>query len=358
MEGGPIGGRDRRSVRVALACLVSAAVVSTLPARASPSGRFGPLAPDPRPWIRGADLVAKGRVVRIAGPEGGAMRASIHVDSTLAGVAQGGDVTLRFPPRPPIYMGPGGFDTLGKGDYGLFFMRRDGDAYEPVVTWPLRVPVREGRPRSPDDPHDAIGLMREELLYTLSEPGSGMRTDAAQMLGYLPSTEPVLATLRVLMADRDLELRRAALTALVRLGDPQALEPLVALYEQAADLPAIRDTRRLMLIPIGQVKNPAAVDPLIELLANKDPLVREGAVDALGLIREGRSLPALAARLEDPEQRVRWRATLALAAITAKWSWTSGWGYYSAHEEERLGPWKEWWRVEGKPAFEGKEAGK
>lgn len=58
-----------------------------------------------------------------------------------------------------------------------------------------------------------------------------------------------------------------------------------------------------------------AVPLITALLEHPDPMVREGACEALGLLEEHAAVPALAARLNDETTWVRSRAALALGQI-------------------------------------------
>ncbi|MFD8953270.1 HEAT repeat domain-containing protein [Streptomyces xanthophaeus] len=58
-----------------------------------------------------------------------------------------------------------------------------------------------------------------------------------------------------------------------------------------------------------------AVLLITALLEHPDPMVREGACEALGLLEEHAAVPALAARLNDEANWVRSRAALALGQI-------------------------------------------
>ncbi|MFD0432183.1 HEAT repeat domain-containing protein [Streptomyces zhihengii] len=58
-----------------------------------------------------------------------------------------------------------------------------------------------------------------------------------------------------------------------------------------------------------------AVPLIIALLEHPDPMVREGACEALGIFEDPAAIPALAARLDDEIPWVRSRAALALGHI-------------------------------------------
>lgn len=96
----------------------------------------------------------------------------------------------------------------------------------------------------------------------------------------------------------DLEVRRSAVVALGRLGDPRATAALVnALSDESLAIDAAN--------ALGQIGDPEAIDGLLKLLGNNDASIRQTAVSALNSL----ALPQISKRiiplLEDSDPNVR-----------------------------------------------------
>jgi len=77
------------------------------------------------------------------------------------------------------------------------------------------------------------------------------------------------------------------------------------------------DQRLRAVAMLGKSGDPRAVRPLIDLVADHDPVIRRGAIAALGELGSGRPVEALIGRLRDRNERadIRQLAAQALAAI-------------------------------------------
>lgn len=73
------------------------------------------------------------------------------------------------------------------------------------------------------------------------------------------------------------------------------------------------------VIKLGALKNPRAVDPLVEVLrTDQDWGIRENAVKALASIKDASAVDPLIAALRDPHKDVRMNAVLALGGLGDK----------------------------------------
>jgi HEAT repeat protein len=198
------------------------------------------------------------------------------------------------------------------------------------------------------DPHEEVRRAATRSLGALWElPGvSGLgdedhnvRRDAAVVLGELGdprAVEPLIAALRnkdwemlqvavealvkigrptvgpliAALGDEDSYVRQAAAVALGAIGDPRAVEPLSA---------ALRDgnsyVRRAAAEALGRLGGPHAVGPLIAALRDEDERIREAAAEALGRLGDPRAVGPLIAALRDEDSYVRREATEALVKI-------------------------------------------
>lgn len=92
-----------------------------------------------------------------------------------------------------------------------------------------------------------------------------------------------------------------------------------------------RDLRMSAIWTLGRVKDPRAVEALINALRHKDPLMREKAAEALGETKDMKAVEPLIAILKDDEETFRETAAKALEKITGK-------DFGQDHDK-----WQKWW---------------
>ncbi len=114
----------------------------------------------------------------------------------------------------------------------------------------------------------------------------------------------------------DWDLRWAIGDALSSIADDSVFDEIAQL---ALDKENGR-ARQMVLVALGRMKNPRAVDVLIELLDDEE--VSGHAVVALGRLRASKALPRLKEFLGDPRTWVRQKAKRAIANIE-KAEWTN-----------------------------------
>jgi HEAT repeat protein len=186
----------------------------------------------------------------------------------------------------------------------------DLDALEAVLEEQARTAT--GRPGWLLDVYDQLGLV-DKYIDKLRNAGKWRdRAFAAELLGRVGGARAVPALLSTIQATQteDSDVREIALRALARIGDPGAVEPLVAALASADSwlAPRIAD----ILARHGEL----AVDRLVDLLSSKgrDP-ARAWAANVLGEVRAGRALPVLVLALDDPSDEVRAKAATALGRL-------------------------------------------
>ena len=94
--------------------------------------------------------------------------------------------------------------------------------------------------------------------------------------------------------------RRSAISALGRLGDERAVEPLVSALQDED-----RYIRREAAKALGELGSPAAIEPLIAALGDPEGYVRRNAITALGVIGDERVIETLKQLLEDKSFFIR-----------------------------------------------------
>jgi HEAT repeat protein len=183
-----------------------------------------------------------------------------------------------------------------------------------------------------------LGEMGDErcvapLVNALRDGDWQVREAAVEAMGQVgsPAVEHLVKMLR------DWDIRKAALRALGKIKDERVLDPLVqqlrhdefkddateALVELGAPaverlVGALKDkdemVRQQAIIALGRIKDATALDPLIEMLKDPDWFSRLTAAAALEKIGDERGRLAIKPLLKDPDMVVRMRVERILAA--------------------------------------------
>jgi HEAT repeat protein len=158
------------------------------------------------------------------------------------------------------------------------------------------------------------------------------------LIGYSQSDE--IHELIQALEDKSVNIRRRAIRALEKAG-PSAVEPLIAALQYmisivragaAEALGEIKNTRAVEPLiaalqdensdvrswaakALGEIEDTRAVEPIIAALKDKNAHVRSWAAEALGKIKDSRAVEPLTAALEDENADVRNSAARALAKI-------------------------------------------
>lgn len=183
-----------------------------------------------------------------------------------------------------------------------------------------------------------LGEMGDErcvapLVHALQDGDWQVREAVVEALGQVgsPAVEHLIKRLR------DWDIRKSAIRALGKIKDERVLDPLMqqlhhdefkddateALVELGTPaverlVGALKDkdemVRQQVIIALGRIKDPAALDPLIEMLKDTDWFARLTAAAALEKIGDERGRQAIKSLLKDPDLVVRMRVERILAA--------------------------------------------
>lgn len=148
---------------------------------------------------------------------------------------------------------------------------------------------------------DARERAQRQLVELGSEvvaPVAAAIPDAAPMGRHLGNViaeiggEAALDALVSLLDHPEEETRKVAVSSLHKLGDPRAVEPLIAVLRNDASYNARCDAATAL----GRLGDPRAVEPLIAALG-KDVWYRFAVAEALGQLGDPSAMPALTAAL-------------------------------------------------------------
>ncbi len=155
------------------------------------------------------------------------------------------------------------------------------------------------------------------VLPLLTDPVPAVRAATAQALGRVatPDDGAVIAGLARLLNDSDSRVRHAAALAIGEIEPSPRQLTSVADLLRASDVQIRRAAvRALISLDTGQV-----IEWLLPLLDDPDAEVRQGAVSALGLSGDARVTAALSKRLvHDPSPAVRTEAAYHLGELSGQ----------------------------------------
>lgn len=143
------------------------------------------------------------------------------------------------------------------------------------------------------DALDEVGL--DAIQRLLLELSNSIDRSAIQGAGWVSAN-----AIGDVLTDDLPELRMAAATALGKIGDADAVGPLVQRLNDSDERVRVRAARSC-----GRIGDPRAVEPLIERLSDPVVDVRRATANALGRIGTQQSIDALRRLLDDESEAVR-----------------------------------------------------
>ena len=133
-----------------------------------------------------------------------------------------------------------------------------------------------------------------DTLQKLKSRDPAIRIDAARALGEARDPRTINALVTALKKDRDGDVRAAVEEALVNIGSP-ALDSLKPLLKDQS-----WRVRRRAVRTIGRIKDPAAIDSLIQAIKTDDDCyVKKFAARSLGEIKDDRAVEYLCNALKE-----------------------------------------------------------
>jgi hypothetical protein len=297
----------------------------------------------------GADAIAVGRVIAVEerGPAiaqtsngqfaARTMVATLEVERLLKGRSTGARVDFTFlVPEEMV-----GYWPIGRGQFGVFFLRQLGPGYE--IFDPYH-PFVEAVPGTPAVNGSAFEKVIGEMAGVLA---SSQASDDSRILTVhaLDQTAGAQSTAALLQGARQQneDVRLRSMAALFRRNNLAFLDEATGLllHPPSSVNPDLLDD---MSLGIGAgVTSAKATPSLVRLLAAPRVETRRSAALALRLIGGGDAVRALAGALFDSDRRVQYEAISAVASFTGQNDWNPDMrDYMNKSTEPYLTHWRQW----------------
>jgi HEAT repeat protein len=153
------------------------------------------------------------------------------------------------------------------------------------------------------DAHDIRGLVR---LLNHSDPD--IVYHAVETLGEIGDAGAVEPLITVLKHEEMSSVRWKTAESLVKIGAP-SVEPLISVLQHSDS-----DVRWKAAIALGEIRDPRAIGPLIRQLSDTDRFVKSRVAHALGMIGAP-AVHTLIRTLLEGDGNLRWGAAIALGRI-------------------------------------------
>ena len=143
------------------------------------------------------------------------------------------------------------------------------------------------------DPRAVVPLIeefKEPPVWDYRNDASAAAARALCAIG-APAVDPLIEALK----DRDSHRRRGVASVLGAIGDPRAVEPLIAALEPGGAF-QLSNVRSAIINALGAIGDPRAVEPLLVAMEDESREIRQAAAKALVVIyRSGKVSEAQAA---------------------------------------------------------------
>lgn len=186
-----------------------------------------------------------------------------------------------------------------------------------------------GQPTTPRQREKPDPAVVEQFIYDLYSDDPKTLYTAINQLGRLGDPRAVDGLLAILK-DKAFRFRREVVTALGRIRDARAIDGLLMTLDNADSV-----MRSKISEALGRIGGTRAVDYLLPMLQDGDALVRETVVEALGRIGNVRARQGLVAALGDVDRDIRLKAAQFLEGLNDT-SLTESWLRLIADTERKI----------------------
>ena len=186
-----------------------------------------------------------------------------------------------------------------------------GEIKDPRAVQPLLTAMRTAGKDTPEVAQaaaEALGNYGPQNLELLITAVKDKNLAEYGISGLVKMGAPAIDTLVADLRYPDPDVRWQAANALGDIKDARAVQPLI-------DLLPNKELQLHAAHSLGEIKDPRAVAPLIAALNSQDPELRAQAAESLGKIKDPRADQSLVAALKDPEEKVQLSAANALGQI-------------------------------------------
>jgi hypothetical protein len=209
---------------------------------------------------------------------------------------------------------PTGYAAIVRGQFGVFFLRKNEAGYEILSPYYPFVVAAPGAPKRAGTLIDQVTRELEHVLAPSESPPE-IRRRAVSALDTV-RTPLAGAVLKHVAQRHDSDIRVQAIVALLARGDIDLLEAGASIM-----LSSGQDTDQNLVNQLAHavglgVKDPKATPVLVRLLRAPKANVRRGAASALRNIGGNEAIAPLSVALEDSDDEVVWTAIMGLAEIT------------------------------------------
>lgn len=317
--------------------------------QASPNERPLPLLDLPA-LTRNADLIVLGQItsIRESGRvtitlEGKATESqSMVAELTARGVLKGKVDSPRIFFTFAVPMVESGYKTIAPSQFGLFFLRADGDERFTVLSpyYPFLVAASDSPKLKGNDLDRVVGT----IAHLLAQPSAELRREAIYILD-TASTDEATDALRRAASDGDTVVKLQALAALLRRGDISVLN--IAEDFLLHPKPNVDEyLRRNVSVSLEGIKDPRAIVTLVRLLAAPDIQTRRSSAGALRHMHTTAAIGPLLTALESSDRGVRYQGVIGLAELTGQDEWAPSVELFQKDEQHFIAHWKEWGRTQ------------
>lgn len=269
------------------------------------------------------------------------LEATIRVERTLKGHASAEYKVQYYEPEAML-----GYDWVGVGRYGAFFLQRKGDHYTFVSPYHASVVAVRGGCQSTGNP---LALIAAELNCVLRAK-EGQTFDRFQAIEALDTikTREANAALKTAAQEQMEPLNYLAADRLIARGDLTFLPLAEHALERSFDI-TIKEEGFNMATGWGsieQISDRRAIPTLARLVRAPDVRTRQAVLRALGRTKDGAAIPPLLEGLEDAEAGVRWYAVMGLAELAGEdeedGQWYPDFKRFEVEESLYLTHWRDW----------------
>jgi hypothetical protein len=235
---------------------------------------------------------------------------------------------------------PVAFQSIGRGDAGIFFLREISGRY--YINDPHYPRIVGAKQCASSETLPILDIVTAELKCALTDTSAPVATQLGAIEG-LDSIRISLATdaLKLAAASPSTPVRLRAVAALLRRNEVSQLGSVQDLLLQPVADP-VRGAVDWLASGMWQVRNPEAIPILERLLRAPDFKVRRGAAQALRNTGSSRAIAGLAEALNDSERDVRYIAVIGLGEITRQNEWSPSIDNFYKHEAYFLSYWRNW----------------